>query len=235
VLDKLLKKLLGEKHKVLLFSQFTMLLDLLEDYCAYRGFTFCRLDGSTSLEDRESHMQDFNSTDKYQIFLLSTKAGGLGINLVGADRVIIYDMDWNPQNDIQAMDRAYRIGQTKAVHVYKLITEHTIEQRISEFQKSKLIWDELVIQKGALWQNKRQDPFKNLNLNHLTNLGKGDIFRLEADENPKGIEEILAYGEAKDHELEQTIKQRLQKDMESGVDAKLNIFEEEDSDADTIP
>ena len=76
-------------------------------------------------------MHDFNDTNKYQIFLLSTKAGGLGINLTGADRVIIYDIDWNPQNDIQAMDRAYRIGQTKAVHVYKLITEATIEEKIS--------------------------------------------------------------------------------------------------------
>lgn len=71
-------------------------------------------------------MNDFNNTDKYQIFMLSTRAGGLGINLTGADTVIIYDIDWNPQNDIQAMDRAYRIGQTKNVNVYKLITEYTI-------------------------------------------------------------------------------------------------------------
>jgi len=87
------------------------------------------------------YMQDFNNTHKYDIFLLSTKAGGLGINLIGADRVIIYDVDWNPQNDIQAMDRAYRIGQKNAVQVYRLVTEHTIEERMIELQRYKLIWD----------------------------------------------------------------------------------------------
>ena len=131
VLDKLLDKMLKEKHKVLIFSQFTMFLDILEDYCNYKEIRYCRLDGNTSLEEREEYMNDFNNTDKYQLFLLSTRAGGLGINLIGADRVIIYDIDWNPQNDVQAMDRAYRIGQTKPVHVYKLITEHTIEERVS--------------------------------------------------------------------------------------------------------
>ena len=124
-------------------------------------------------------MHDFNNTDKYQIFMLSTRAGGLGINLTGADRVIIYDIDWNPQNDIQAMDRAYRIGQTKTVHVYKLITEHTVEERIAKIQKYKLIWDELVIQKGTFMSKlKKDDPFKNFNLQSLDNLGKGDIFRM---------------------------------------------------------
>lgn len=122
VLDKLLNNLLQQKHKVLLFSQFTMFLDILEQYCDWRQFKYCRLDGNTELDEREQYMKQFNQTDKYQIFMLSTKAGGLGINLTGADRVIIYDLDWNPQNDIQAMDRAHRIGQTKPVHVYKFIT-----------------------------------------------------------------------------------------------------------------
>ena len=96
--------------------------------------------------------------------MLSTRAGGLGINLTGADTVIIYDIDWNPQNDIQAMDRAYRIGQKKNVHIYKLITEFTVEERMSEIQKYKLIWDELVIQKGAFMsRRKKDDPFANFN------------------------------------------------------------------------
>jgi len=86
-------------------------------------------------------MNDFNNTHKYDIFLLSTRAGGLGINLTGADRVIIYDIDWNPQNDIQAMDRAYRIGQKNPVQVFRLVTEHTIEERMIELQRYKLIWD----------------------------------------------------------------------------------------------
>ena len=125
-------------------------------------------------------MNDFNKTNKYQIFLLSTKAGGLGINLIGADRVIIFDIDWNPQNDIQAMDRAYRIGQKNAVHVYKIITEYTVQEKISDCQKYKLVWDELVVQKGAFMTKKqKEDPFKNFNANQLVNLGKGDIFRLQ--------------------------------------------------------
>ena len=128
-------------------------------------------------------MNDFNQTDKYRIFMLSTKAGGLGINLIGADTVIIYDIDWNPQNDVQAMDRAYRIGQTKLVHVYKLITEHTIEERMLEFQKYKLIWDELVVQKGRfIGKKKKDDPFANFNYNSMAKLGKGDIFRLKPSE-----------------------------------------------------
>ena len=109
-------------------------------------------------------MNDFNTNNKYSIFMLSTRAGGLGINLTGADTVIIYDIDWNPQNDIQAMDRAYRIGQKKNVHIYKLITEFTVEERMSEIQKYKLIWDELVIQKGTFMsRRKKDDPFANFN------------------------------------------------------------------------
>ena len=130
VLDKLLHKLVAENHKVLIFSQFTMMMDLLERYFEYREYPYCRLDGNTSLTERDQLMHEFNQTDNYRIFMLSTKAGGLGINLTGADTVIIFDIDWNPQNDVQAMDRAYRIGQTKMVHVYKLITEHSIEERM---------------------------------------------------------------------------------------------------------
>ena len=117
------------------------------------------------------------------------------MNLIGADRVILYDIDWNPQNDIQAMDRAYRIGQKNPVHVYKMITEHTIEERISDLQKYKLIWDELVIQQGGFMAKKKvEDPFKNFNIQQLANLGKGDIFRLKVDKSDKNIEEILAIG-----------------------------------------
>jgi SWI/SNF-related matrix-associated actin-dependent regulator of chromatin subfamily A member 5 len=88
--------------------------------------------------------------------LISTRAGGLGINLVAADVVIVYDMDWNPQNDNQAIDRAYRIGQTKPVQVYKFICDYSIEERMSEVQKIKLIWDDLVIQNGAIFLLKKE-------------------------------------------------------------------------------
>ena len=130
VLDKLLRKLIGiEKRKILIFSQFKIQMDILEDYCTMRNYNYFRLDGDTGVEEREEMMKMFNEDKKYEIpiFMLSTRAGGLGINLVSANVVIIYDIDWNPQNDSQAMDRAYRIGQTKPVNVYKMITEHTIE------------------------------------------------------------------------------------------------------------
>jgi ATP-dependent DNA helicase len=132
-------------------------------------------------------IKKFYDDPNYPIFLLSTRAGGLGLNLVAADRVIIYDIDWNPQNDMQATDRAYRIGQTKTVLVYRLITEHSIEERMLELQKYKLIWDELVIQRGAVFGKKKEDPFANMNYNNLSKLGKGDIFHLEPEENDQTI------------------------------------------------
>lgn len=157
--------------------------------------------------------------------MLSTRAGGLGINLVGADRVIIYDIDWNPQNDIQAMDRAYRIGQKNSVHVYKLITEFTIEERISEFQKYKLIWDELVIQKGGFMTKKpKDDPFRNISAQQLLTLGKGDIFRLEVDQHDLSIDQILALGEQKDRQKDQEVRDKLQQNYESASLSKFNPF-----------
>jgi SWI/SNF-related matrix-associated actin-dependent regulator of chromatin subfamily A member 5 len=124
VLDRLLKKLYDEKgHRVLIFSQMTNLLDILQDYCSLRDYPHCRIDGSTDMNSREEQIEDFMSeTSNKFVFLLSTRAGGLGINLTSADTVIIYDSDWNPQMDLQAMDRAHRIGQKNKVNVYRLIT-----------------------------------------------------------------------------------------------------------------
>lgn len=126
-----------------------MVLDILEDYCNFRAFKYCRIDGSTDMTSRDEQIQDFMNpnTDKL-VFLLSTRAGGLGINLTSADTVVIYDSDWNPQMDLQAMDRAYRIGQKNLVNVYRLITENTIQEKIIERQQVKLKWDNLVIQQA---------------------------------------------------------------------------------------
>ncbi len=148
ILDQLLKKLYSEKyHKVLIFSQMTMVLDILEDYCNYRTYKYCRIDGSTDMNSRDEQIDTFMTpgSDKF-VFLLSTRAGGLGINLTAADTVVIYDSDFNPQMDLQAMDRAHRIGQKNMVNVYRLITENTVEQKIVERQMIKLKWDSLVIQ-----------------------------------------------------------------------------------------
>jgi SWI/SNF-related matrix-associated actin-dependent regulator of chromatin subfamily A member 5 len=124
VLDKLLPKLKANGSRVLIFSQMTRLLDILEDYLVYRGYEYCRIDGSTSSEDRENSMEDFNKEGSTKfVFLLSTRAGGLGINLATADTVVLYDSDWNPQADLQAQDRAHRIGQKKPVNIYRFVTE----------------------------------------------------------------------------------------------------------------
>ncbi|VEL29094.1 unnamed protein product, partial [Protopolystoma xenopodis] len=147
LLDKLLSKLQQQGSRVLIFSQMTRMLDILEDYCLWREFEYCRLDGSTPHEIRQVSIDEFNRPGSTKfLFMLSTRAGGLGINLATADVVIIYDSDWNPQVDLQAMDRAHRIGQTKAVRVFRMITDHTIEERIIMRAEMKLRLDNLVIQ-----------------------------------------------------------------------------------------
>ena len=139
VLDKLLKRLLPAGHRVLLFVTMTRMLDIFEDYCHLRKYEYCRLDGSTSTNEREAMMEDFNRPGSPKgIFMLSTRAGGLGINLFTADTVILYDSDWNPQADVQAMARVHRIGQTKTVQIYKLCTKGTYENHMLKLANQKL-------------------------------------------------------------------------------------------------
>ncbi|KAJ4303050.1 putative DNA helicase ino80 [Kalmusia sp. IMI 367209] len=148
-LDALLKELKANGHRVLLYFQMTKMIDLVEEYLTYRNYKYCRLDGSTKLEDRRDTVAHFQSDDSYFIFLLSTRAGGLGINLTSADTVIFYDSDWNPTIDSQAMDRAHRLGQTRQVTVYRLITRGTIEERIRKRALQKEEVQRVVISGGA--------------------------------------------------------------------------------------
>lgn len=109
------------------------MLDILEEYCYQRGIDYCRLDGNTCLEERESQIEEFTAPNSpKRVFLISTRAGGLGLNLMTANTVILYDSDWNPQIDLQAMDRAHRIGQRQVVQVYRLITVNTMESKMIE-------------------------------------------------------------------------------------------------------
>ncbi|XP_075166422.1 chromatin-remodeling complex ATPase chain Iswi-like [Haematobia irritans] len=148
VLDKLLPKLKARGSRVLLFSQMTRMLDILEDYCEWRSIEYCRLDGSTRHENRERMIEEYNAKNsKKFLFLLTTRALQ-GINLTSADVVIIYDSDFNPQMDLQAMDRAHRIGQTKRVRVFRFITENSVEEKIYEINEKKLKLDKTVIQHG---------------------------------------------------------------------------------------
>jgi len=127
----------------------TRMIDLMEEYLTYRNYKYCRLDGSTKLEDRRDTVADFQTRPEIFIFLLSTRAGGLGINLTTADTVIFYDSDWNPTIDSQAMDRAHRLGQTKQVTVYRLITRGTIEERIRKRAMQKEEVQRVVITGGS--------------------------------------------------------------------------------------
>lgn len=137
-LDELLPKLKSEGHRTLIFSQFTMMLDVLEEYLRVRKHKFVRLDGSTAVVERQEIIDNFTANKEIFVFLLSTKAGGLGINLISADTVIIHDIDFNPYNDKQAEDRCHRMGQTKPVTIYRFIAESTIEEGMAMVAKEKL-------------------------------------------------------------------------------------------------
>ncbi|KXN90773.1 Lymphoid-specific helicase [Leucoagaricus sp. SymC.cos] len=151
VLDRLLRELLKRGHRVLVFSQFVTMLNIIEDWATdFMGWKICRIDGSTSPQERKEQMELFQRADENspRIFLLSTRAGGLGVNLTAADTVIFYDQDWNPQMDAQAQDRAHRIGQTKPVLVYRLVSAHTVEDKIMQRATEKKKLEALVIAKG---------------------------------------------------------------------------------------
>jgi superfamily II DNA/RNA helicase len=148
LIDKLLPKLKAGGHKVLIFSQMVRVLDILEDYLVWKGYTHERLDGRIRGNDRQAAIDRFSKPDSDRfVFLLCTRAGGLGINLTAADTVIIFDSDWNPQNDVQAQARCHRIGQEKSVKVYRLITRNTYEKRMFERASKKLGLDQAVLTK----------------------------------------------------------------------------------------
>ena len=217
VLDKLLELKKNQGSRVLIFSQMARQLDILEDFCYLKGYKYCRIDGQTSHEDRIQSIDDYNAPDSDKfIFLLTTRAGGLGINLVTADTVVIYDSDWNPQADLQAMDRAHRIGQKKQVYVYRLITENAIEEKIIERAKQKLRLDQLVIQQGL---KKKPDDENNKigkNRDELLNMiqfGADDILGDgEQQENNNGIRGKRFTAENVD--IEELLKRSMQKTEE---------------------
>ncbi|TRX96951.1 hypothetical protein FHL15_002257 [Xylaria flabelliformis] len=150
LLDRLLPALFKRGHKVLIFSQFKTQLDILQDYCSeLRGWNVCRIDGSVSQQERREQIKDFNEDPEHKIFLLSTRAGGQGINLASADTVILFDSDWNPQQDLQAQDRCHRIGQTRPVIIYRFATKGTVEEELLLSADAKRRLEKLVIKKGG--------------------------------------------------------------------------------------
>ena len=157
-LDELLPTLFEAGSKVLLFSQWTMTLDILEWYMHLKGFSYVRLDGSTKVEDRLTIVDRFNDPNSGVFaFLLSTRAGGQGLNLVGADVVVLHDVDFNPQVDRQAEDRCHRLGQTKPVTVYRLVTKGTVDENVLNIADRKLALDHAVLGDVTIGVDKEGD------------------------------------------------------------------------------
>ncbi|PRP87727.1 chromodomain-helicase-DNA-binding protein 1-like [Planoprotostelium fungivorum] len=234
LLDKLLTRLRETGHRVLIFSQMVRMLDIMSDYLYHKGWPFQRLDGGMSRDERQKGMESFNAKDSKDFcFLLSTRAGGLGINLTSADTVIIFDSDWNPQNDLQAEARAHRIGQKKVVNIYRFITKGTVDEQILQRAKNKMILEHLVIQRmgDSKESQAKNNDFNKEELAALLKFGAEDLFKEE--ENPErkktveniDIDEILARAETSTEDPA----------GHSANDSLLNSFKVADFSAPTDP
>ncbi|KAH7462525.1 hypothetical protein KRP22_004946 [Phytophthora ramorum] len=227
LLHKLLPKLQAQGSRVLIFCQMTSMMDILEDYMRYFSHDYCRLDGSTKGEDRDNMMEEFNEPGSSKFcFLLSTRAGGLGINLATADIVILFDSDWNPQVDLQAMDRAHRIGQTKIVRVFRFITDGTVEEKIVERAERKLYLDAAIIQQGRLAQQNRK--LSKDELMTMVRFGADEIFNARGSMiTDDDIDAILARGEERTEDMKGKIAADMQHNLAnfslSGDNGSANV------------
>ncbi|KAI8823675.1 SNF2 family N-terminal domain-containing protein [Fimicolochytrium jonesii] len=218
LLDRILPKYKVTGHRVLMFFQMTQVMDIMEDYLRFRAHAYLRLDGHTKAEDRTTMLKAFNSKEDPEppfIFLLSTRAGGLGLNLQTADTVIIFDSDWNPHQDLQAQDRAHRIGQTKEVRILRLITARSVEETILARAQYKLDMDGKVIQAGK-FDNKTTDRERD---ELLRSLFGGDEDEEDKDEGEGQLEdtdlnEIIARDESELELFNKMDADRVQKEKE---------------------
>lgn len=191
LLEKMLRLLKQQGHRVLLFSQMTKVLDILEDFLQGLGYEFERIDGNIMGHLRQEAIDRFNAPGAPKfVFLLSTRAGGLGINLASADTVIIYDSDWNPHNDIQAFSRAHRIGQANKVMIYRFVTRYSVEERILHVAKQKMMLTHLVVrpETNKILSTKEFDD--------IIRFGAEDLFKEDGKEDPiiydeKAVEQLL--------------------------------------------
>jgi len=205
MVDKLLTKLKERGSRVLIFTQMTRVLDILEDFMVMRGHKYCRIDGNTTYDDREANIDNFNAPNSELFcFILSTRAGGLGINLQTADTCILYDSDWNPQQDLQAQDRCHRLGQKKPVNVYRLVSENTVEEKIVERAQQKLKLDAMVVQQGRLSDKAK---ISKDDMMAAIRFGADNVFRSdESTITDDDIDLILQRGAAKTKELAEKIQ-----------------------------
>lgn len=144
----MLKEFKARNDKCIIFTQFSKMLDVLETFVCHHSFTYVRMDSAVKVDRRQDLVDRFNDDERIFLFICSTRAGGVGINLMSANTVIFYDSDWNPAMDRQATDRAHRIGQTREVHIYRLVSEHTIEENIWRRQLQKRELDDMVVDQG---------------------------------------------------------------------------------------
>ncbi|KPV73767.1 uncharacterized protein RHOBADRAFT_48765 [Rhodotorula graminis WP1] len=183
LLDRILPKLFATGHRVLMFFQMTTVMTIFEDYLNFRRIEHLRLDGTTKHEDRSTLLKLFNDpASKYPIFILSTRAGGLGLNLQSADTVIIFDSDWNPHQDLQAQDRAHRIGQKKEVRILRLVTERSVEEHVMAGAARKIEMDKKIIQAGR-YDNKSTAEERDAFLRALLEAEDGGEADPDADDD----------------------------------------------------
>ncbi|XP_019771102.2 chromodomain-helicase-DNA-binding protein Mi-2 homolog isoform X4 [Dendroctonus ponderosae] len=201
LLSKMLKKLKDQGHRVLIFSQMTKMLDILEDFLEGEGYKYERIDGAITGSQRQEAIDRFNAPGAIQfVFLLSTRAGGLGINLATADTVIIYDSDWNPHNDIQAFSRAHRIGQANKVMIYRFVTRNSVEERVTQVAKRKMMLTHLVVRPGM---GGKGANFTKQELDDILRFGTEELFKEEEGKEEEAIHyDDKAVGELLDRSKE---------------------------------
>ncbi|XP_065904965.1 transcription activator BRG1-like isoform X2 [Dysidea avara] len=218
LLDRMLPKFLQTNHRVLLFCQMTQLMHIMEDYLHWRGYKYLRLDGSTKPEERGHLLELFSAPGSpYFLFLLSTRAGGLGLNLQVADTVIIFDSDWNPHQDLQAQDRAHRIGQTSEVRVLRLCTVQSVEEKILAAARFKLNVDSKVIQAGKFDQKSTSTERKAL-LEAILETEQEDTDEEDEAPDDESLNQMIARNE---DELELFQRMDMERESREAMDPEL--------------
>nr|XP_021556010.1 helicase SRCAP isoform X4 [Neomonachus schauinslandi] len=211
----LLRQLKAEGHRVLIFTQMTRMLDVLEQFLTYHGHLYLRLDGSTRVEQRQALMERFNADKRIFCFILSTRSGGVGVNLTGADTVVFYDSDWNPTMDAQAQDRCHRIGQTRDVHIYRLISERTVEENILKKANQKRMLGDMAIEGG----NFTTAYFKQQTIRELFDMPLEEPSGSSVPSAPEEEEETVASKQT--HILEQALcRAEDEEDIRAATQAK---------------
>ncbi|XP_014209632.1 helicase domino isoform X6 [Copidosoma floridanum] len=216
-LDLLLRKLKYGDHRVLIFTQMTRMLDVLEAFLNYHGYIYLRLDGATRVDQRQVLMERFNNDKRIFCFILSTRSGGIGVNLTGADTVVFYDSDWNPTMDAQAQDRCHRIGQTRDVHIYRLISERTVEENILKKANQKRLLGDLAIEGG----NFTTAYFKSSTIQDLFNVDQSET---DASER---MAEVLEQSKDRERNLQKETTQSDEKTAMGALESALAAVEED--------